>query len=392
MKSIFVIIMAHLLFLSPVLSEQAHCRSLFSAIKDGELEEVRGLIKEGADINEKDANGNTPLLKACEHGRADLVELLIKAGARVNAWNDSRISPIIAATWAASEPFQFNRTRAFNAQSLENRNPEQRERIVALLLENQAGLRSKGPSDVTPLMGASALGLTEAVSELLDHGADPNEKTKSSATALHFAAANGWANIVQLLLLAGASPLSEDSHGRTPLSMAASRGHTKAAKVIMDTGISGGLVKEAIDRARANGYDNLARLISERLEKEKAKETTWLEEEEKEEPLYSESERTKEGIAKSEISARTLYAKFKAIVIGMRAHDPDPVKKANWKGLFGFCVCRGEPSSIAYKYVVDWRWQKGERTELMERVVELAESRCGGCIKAPVIQVEKAEE
>ena len=45
----------------------------------GDLAEVRSLIKQGADVNEKDTKGCTPLYFATLKGHEEIVELLKKA-------------------------------------------------------------------------------------------------------------------------------------------------------------------------------------------------------------------------------------------------------------------------------------------------------------------------
>jgi ankyrin repeat protein len=68
------------------------CQKLMAAVQAGDVEAVRGLIAAGVDVNEKSpvvANGNdgqTPLLVACFLGHADIVRLLLDAGAnpRIN--------------------------------------------------------------------------------------------------------------------------------------------------------------------------------------------------------------------------------------------------------------------------------------------------------------------
>jgi ankyrin repeat protein len=55
------------------------------AAKEGKLNEVELLLKEGADINAKDNAGWTALMYASANCHKDIVELLIKAGADIDA-------------------------------------------------------------------------------------------------------------------------------------------------------------------------------------------------------------------------------------------------------------------------------------------------------------------
>jgi len=46
---------------------------------------IEKLIDEGADLNGRDCDGRTPLMDAAEHGRSDIVRMLVSHGADVNA-------------------------------------------------------------------------------------------------------------------------------------------------------------------------------------------------------------------------------------------------------------------------------------------------------------------
>ena len=56
--------------------------ALFRAVGRGDIRMVRRLLEKGADPNVKNANGLTALRTAQRQGRADIAELLIRAGAR----------------------------------------------------------------------------------------------------------------------------------------------------------------------------------------------------------------------------------------------------------------------------------------------------------------------
>src|SRR5262249_34858014 len=70
---------------------------LAKAIRDGDLKAVRAQLDGGADVNARDADGNTPLLLAAVYAGPDCVELLLKKGADVNAENKLGATPLIRA-------------------------------------------------------------------------------------------------------------------------------------------------------------------------------------------------------------------------------------------------------------------------------------------------------
>ncbi len=77
--------------------DRAGRTALHYAATDGELDTVRRLIAEGADVNAKEDAGWTPLHFAADQGDLDIVETLIAAGADVNAVNDGGEGPLFKA-------------------------------------------------------------------------------------------------------------------------------------------------------------------------------------------------------------------------------------------------------------------------------------------------------
>ena len=52
------------------------------------------LVHDGANINARDEEGNTPLMLASMSGRVDEVEILVRLGADINISNNSNLSPL----------------------------------------------------------------------------------------------------------------------------------------------------------------------------------------------------------------------------------------------------------------------------------------------------------
>jgi hypothetical protein len=73
-------------------------QNIFQASAYGHIEAVRLLIENGANLNEKDSYGDTPLHCATCKGQIDIVRLLIERGACVNAKNLHGIRPLHYAT------------------------------------------------------------------------------------------------------------------------------------------------------------------------------------------------------------------------------------------------------------------------------------------------------
>lgn len=66
----------------------------FTAAIDQDFEKAKTFLEEGADINTKDANGNTALHLAAASGKVPSVINLLQEGAKHNAENNNRDTPL----------------------------------------------------------------------------------------------------------------------------------------------------------------------------------------------------------------------------------------------------------------------------------------------------------
>lgn len=158
---------------------------LAQAAADGRTELIHDLLRRGADVNQAAGDGMTALHWAAERGDASLTELLIYAGANVEAGTRiGRYTPLhVASRNGAAE-------------------------VVRVLLAARANPRAVTTnSGVLPLHLAAASGDVAAVVALLDAGADVNTGEGSwGQTPLIFAAGTGRVDVIHALLRAGADP------------------------------------------------------------------------------------------------------------------------------------------------------------------------------------------
>ena len=160
-------------------------------------------------INERDAEGSTPLFFAAGADATNTLRLLLARGAAVDATNFDGLTPLLNA--AAK-----NRAAA-----------------VAVLLDAGANPNLADHSGVTPLNAVSIFGSTEIAGALLSRGARTDAVSiPAKITALEQAAMLGHADFVELLLDHGARTDTRDANGSTPLHAAASG--QSAASVIRD--------------------------------------------------------------------------------------------------------------------------------------------------------------
>ena len=77
---------------------------LVDAVRSRDQRSVRALLKQRADVNGRAEDGATALLWAAHWNDLEAADLLIRAGADVNAANDLRITPLSLACTNASAP------------------------------------------------------------------------------------------------------------------------------------------------------------------------------------------------------------------------------------------------------------------------------------------------
>ena len=91
-----IILVVNVAFFS--LSAFTSAEPLNVAAKEGNLDEVKRLIEEGANIEVRDVSKSTPLYNAVDGGNREVVEFLISKGANVNVNCESGRTPLHRAT------------------------------------------------------------------------------------------------------------------------------------------------------------------------------------------------------------------------------------------------------------------------------------------------------
>src|SRR5829696_8022719 len=71
---------------------------LTKAVKSENLQTVRTLIKQGADVNVKAGDGSTPLLQAVDYSNLEIAGALVAAKARLYIPNDFGVTPLLHAS------------------------------------------------------------------------------------------------------------------------------------------------------------------------------------------------------------------------------------------------------------------------------------------------------
>lgn len=259
-------------------------------------DDVRTLIKQGADPNEHEKiTGDTPLMRA---ERGDVVRALIEGGADVHAvddfgWNVVHCmafhqepeddcmrtvideackaglsldgtkcvdSPLFLAVYSDAEPtVEYLLARGANPHALSSEEgicadtctalnyavTVTRNTISTLLLLEAGAKDEKAEKKWTPLHRAALAGDSEEVAKLLNSGVNPDIRGVLECTPLMGAAMFGHMEVVKLLVEAGAdiearnksdTLYEEPSTGYSVLQLAAWKGQTEVIRYLLSQG------------------------------------------------------------------------------------------------------------------------------------------------------------
>jgi ankyrin repeat protein len=190
----------------------------------------------GAELDERNLKGSTPLFLAVENNRTTIVEILLRLGAKPDVPGRSSLTPLAAA--------------AFNGN----------EKIVDLLIAKGADPKTIDATGKTPILYAAARGFKSIVDRLFNFGIDINARYANNLTVLMWAA--GHANdvpdddgiaLVDYLIGHGARIGDTDDRGHDALMIAAELGHAGIVRLLLSKGASATLTdvsgKSAIDFA-----------------------------------------------------------------------------------------------------------------------------------------------
>ena len=182
------------------------------ASKNGDIDMVEVLLTRGAQIDLQDSNhlGSSALYEASSNGHIDVVELLLKHGANIDIQKNNGTTPL----FIACEKGHF--------------------KVAELLIEKGANVNLQMNDGLTTLLIALDRGHEEVAKLLIKNGVQVDVKYEG-ASPLYNASNRKWVEVVDMLIKNGA-PVDVQYNGSSSLYIASSKGHVKVVKVLLENG------------------------------------------------------------------------------------------------------------------------------------------------------------
>ena len=192
--------------------KKTNMTALEQAVENANLEIVRVLLRAGADVNATNETGGTPLMFLRDNATVDLVRELLSAGVKVNARDES------------------GGTALMNAAS------QNKYEVVKELIEAGAKFDLHDTEGRTALMFAATNEDSRIAKLLIDAGADINETDHDGEAALSMAAEQGDPETVKILISFNANVNARDNNGWSALMYVAGTNDLESARALLNAG------------------------------------------------------------------------------------------------------------------------------------------------------------
>ncbi len=234
--------------------------------KNKDQEKVLELLKNNADVNFKDIEGNTALFYAICCGWEEGMKILVEYGADVNIKNNYGVDPLFCALYCSS---LTNRAKImeklieyganFNAKRDDGHNLlvsaacRGEIKVIKLLLNKGANVNYKTNGYSALIEGIKHKNLKiidillkvgaecgdeerEKINQLIKEKNDINFVNEKGETALLIASSNGELKLAKSLIERGANVNVKDMEGKSPFTRAVLHGSRKTVKLLLDNG------------------------------------------------------------------------------------------------------------------------------------------------------------
>jgi ankyrin repeat protein len=296
-------------FLIIVSAANIKAQEVFHAIQEGNSQKLDSLLAEDRTIVDlADNDKDTPLHYAAYFGRGQIAEILISAGAKLNAQNYLGFTPLHYATNKGhTEVVKILITSGaeIDIKTLRGRTPlflvamNSGDPVIAkMLLDAGADVNTHENSGATPLSYAPFRGFNKLIDVLLDYeaevetntelwqevfhraclighvrlvttmmekGMDIHQRNEDGLLPLHSAAGGGSEYLVEYLAEQGNPVNAKDYNGTTPLHLASSSGHIHAVEKLLRLGADindkNALGETPYNMAMLNGHHDVSAVL-----------------------------------------------------------------------------------------------------------------------------------
>jgi ankyrin repeat protein len=215
-------------------STAAFCGPIHDAARKGDVNKIKALLQADPKlVADVDKNGDTPLHVACLHGQLAAVQVLIDAGADVNAKNSyGAFTPgDLGAVFSSSshqDPVSLLSVHGVDTRDMKNGYTplhlclfaNRHKEIMQLLVAKGADVNARASSGATPLYFAVLRDQPDDVKFLIDKGADVNLPDAYGGTILDAALQLQYGSMIQILVDHGADVNAKDQSDQRPLTYA----------------------------------------------------------------------------------------------------------------------------------------------------------------------------
>ena len=207
----------------------------FSAIKQGDKDEVERLLMLDPVLIHAKENGISPILVAAYHQKPEIASFLADKTVAINIFEAAatgKINNMIRLL--ARDPQLVNAYAEDGFQPLGLACFFGHLDSAEYLVKAGASINALSHNDlkVAPIHSAAAGGHHKIVKMLFEHHADPNIREQGGYTPLHAAAQNGDEEMIRVLLYGGADLTLASHDGKTALDLAMEAGHERAVLLL----------------------------------------------------------------------------------------------------------------------------------------------------------------
>jgi ankyrin repeat protein len=240
MKKIIAACLLAALFILPVMSQD-----ILNAVRSGDMEKVKSLLKENPDlIHTKDQYHNSLLYLALLKDDFAMARFLIESGIDVNYSRKDRggneLSGAIMVGSLEITKLILEKGADIHEKNLRGITPldvaiYENEKEIAYFLMDKGAKLNVEEMGVSSLMRASLSGGLERITNKLiqEHEVDFKDKNSSGETFLHAAANGGDTAFIGLLIERDLDPNTKNVYGWAPLHYAASEGHRNMVEALV---------------------------------------------------------------------------------------------------------------------------------------------------------------